>query len=187
MIFPAYPPGPAKTFLPGGGPITDEAVPLLAGGFVITVDVEVPRVDPRGVLFALGDWNGGYALYVVDGRPQFTFARADEPVTVTADSALPAGAHRIVVAYTPDLSGEGAFTLSLDGAAAGTARFRGGLPFVLQHGGTALRLGSDRGFPVSDAYTPPFPWNGTLHRVVFETPGVRPADVADVRAALHAD
>ena len=84
-------------------------------------------------------------------------------------------------------TGEGTFTLSHDGVAVGTVRFAGGLPFVLQHGGTALRLGSDRGFPVSDAYTPPFPWNGTLHRVVFETPGVRPADVADVRAALHAD
>jgi len=187
MIFPAYPPGPAKTFLPGGGPITDEAVPLLAGGFVIAVDVEVPAADPGGVLFALGDWNGGYALYVVDGRVHFTFARADEPVTVTADSVLPPGEHRIGVAYTPEMTGEGTFTLSHDGAAVGTARFRGGLPFVLQHGGTSLRLGSDRGFPVSDAYTPPFPWNGTLHRVVFETPGVRPADVADVRAALHAD
>src|SRR5579862_2610194 len=64
IIPPAYPAGPAKTFLPGGGPVADEAVPLLAGGFAITVDAEVPTLEPQGVLFALGDWNGGYALYV---------------------------------------------------------------------------------------------------------------------------
>jgi arylsulfatase len=38
----------------------------------------------------------------------------------------------------------------------------------LQIGGGGLRLGHDRGFPVSDDYTPPFPWTGTLHCLTFD-------------------
>jgi hypothetical protein len=42
--------------------------------------------------------------------------------------------------------------------------------------------------PVSARYTPPAPFNGTVHRLQIETPGTsRPAPEAEVRAALHAD
>ena len=40
----------------------------------------------------------------------------------------------------------------------------------IQIGGGGLRLGHDTGFPVSDAYTPPFPWTGVLHTVTFRDP-----------------
>ena len=64
------------------------------------------------------------------------------------------------------------------------------LPMVWQHGGTSLRLGEDRGLPIADDYTIPFPWTGVLHDVTFTTPdlslaSVAPADTA--RAALHRD
>jgi arylsulfatase len=61
------------------------------------------------------------------------------------------------------------------------------LPMVWQHGGTSLRLGEDRGLPVTDDYDVPFPWTGTLHDVTITTPPLpaRPADAA--RAALHLD
>jgi hypothetical protein len=39
----------------------------------------------------------------------------------------------------------------------------------IQIGGGGLRLGHDTEFPVSDDYAPPFPWTGTLHRVVFDS------------------
>ncbi len=72
FIPPAWPAGPSRTFRPGGGAVADESVPMLWGGFDITADID----GADGVVFALGDWFGGYALYLVGGRAHFTFARA---------------------------------------------------------------------------------------------------------------
>jgi hypothetical protein len=61
-------------------------------------------------------------------------------------------------------------------------------PFALQHGGAALRLGYDVGLPVSDDYTPPARWSGSIERVVIDTsPQVRRQPMTEVRGALHAD
>jgi hypothetical protein len=64
------------------------------------------------------------------------------------------------------------------------------LPFRWQIGGTGLLVGRDRGFPVCDDYTPPFPFTGSLHRLTFEIPSLAPQDVpvdvdAEVAAALQ--
>ncbi len=78
--------------------------------------------------------------------------------------------------------------LLLDGIEVHATNVEGLLPMALQHGGAGLRLGRDSGFPVSARYSPPAPFNGTLHRLRIETPGARRPDPADeVRTALHAD
>ena len=54
-----------------------------------------------------------------------------------------------------------------------------------QHGGTALSLGRDRGFPVCDDYEVPFAWNGVLHEVVVEVGRAMPPDPGvELRVAL---
>jgi arylsulfatase len=180
IVPPAWPPRARSVFVPGGSPVADEAVPNLAGGFTITADATVPDGGASGVLAALGDWNGGWALYAVDGRLVFAFSRGGELLRVASVDALSPGRHRL------EASGAGSgFTLWCDDVAIGELQFEGGLPFALQHGGTGLCLGYDRGFPVADEYTPPAPWSGVLHEVVIESGfGARPPGV---RAALHAD
>lgn len=185
FVAPAWPPGAVSTFLPGGGPVPDESVPMLVGAFRITAAVQVPESGASGVLCALGDWNGGYALYVLDdGRPAFTFARAGDVIRVVGSEPLVAGAHQVAVEMTPSEAG-GVLSLTCDAAPLGSAAFDGMLPFALQHGGTGLCLGYDRGFPVCDDYRPPARWGGVLHRVTVETGSGRP--VSDVEAALRAD
>src|SRR6202000_2474820 len=76
FIPPAWPAGTTRTFRPGVGAIADESVPMLWGGFDITADFDTDRDGAGGAVFALGDWFGGYALYLVGGRGHFTFARA---------------------------------------------------------------------------------------------------------------
>jgi hypothetical protein len=166
--------------VPGGGPVADESVPVLVGGFRITADATVPAAGAEGVLAALGDWNGGWELYAVDQRLAFCFSRGGELLRVVGVSDLPAGRHRL----SATLDG-GTFRLWCDDEPSGSLHFDGDLPFALQHGGAGLRLGYDEGFPVCDDYTPPAPWTGTLYRVLIE-PGA-PAGPPDVRAALHAD
>ena len=62
-----------------------------------------------------------------------------------------------------------------------------GIPLAWQHGGTSITLGQDRGLPVTDEYTPPFPWNGALHKVVIEAGHYQPPAMDVVRVALEVD
>ena len=146
-------------------------------------------VQPEGVIFALGDWFGGFALYVVDGVAHFTFARAADALELAAPSALTAGRHDIVVSCELGEGGTpGRLVLLVDDREADRTAVEGALPVAMQHGGAGLRLGRDSGLPVSARYTPPAPFTGTVHELRIDTPGSHGANPADeVRAALHAD
>jgi arylsulfatase len=188
MVPPAWPSGQDRTYLPGGGPVHDEAIPALFGGFRMTAEVDVPGGSPSGVLFALGDRFGGYAMFLDQGVPVFTFSRAGERLEVAAESGVGPGTHRLAVAYQLGADRAGTFTLLVDDRPAGRLRFSGMLPLALQHGGAGLRLGSDTGFAVSERYTPPAPFGGTVLSVRVETPGAPPPDPEEeIRAALHSD
>jgi arylsulfatase len=199
MVPPAYPPGTDRTFVPQGGPVVDESLPILFGGFRLTAEVDVPAGGADGVLCALGDWHGGFALFVDGDRLTFAFSRAGELLEVAAGSDVPAGPQRLGVWYVLDEGTDGRFVLLHGDAPVGTRAVSGMLPIALQHGGAQLRLGHDVPFPVSERYQPPATYGGTLHRIRIETPGTGPAGdeggggaelggAADaVRAALHAD
>jgi arylsulfatase len=161
-------------------------VPLLWGGFHLTADIDAGG-DANGVIFALGDWFGGYALYASAGIVHFTFARSADAVELLTSSALGAGPHELGVLYEVG-KGAGRMALHVDGVEVDATSVEGMLPMALQHGGAGLRIGCDSGLPVSPRYLPPAPFNGTVHRMTIETPGARRPEPADeVRAALHAD
>jgi arylsulfatase len=185
----AWPAGTDRVFRPGGGPVCDESVPLLWGGFRMTAEVDADA-GAEGVIFALGDWFGGYAMYAVDGRVHFSFARSVDTLELASPEPLAEGRHEIGVFYGlgADHHGPGRMVLLVDGAAADETVVEGPLPLALQHGGAGLRLGHDTGFPVSPRYKPPAPYAGVVHRLRVEAPGALEPDPDDeVRAALHAD
>ncbi|HTU38732.1 MAG TPA: arylsulfatase, partial [Acidimicrobiales bacterium] len=155
FIPPIWPAGASRTFRPGGGAVTDESVPLLWGGFRMTAGIETGPLPTDGVVLALGDWFGGYALYVTDGLVHFTFARAADALELVAGEPLLAGRHRVGVFYALG-EGEdpGRMVLLIDDVEADAIDVEGFLPMALQHGGAGLRLGYDTGFPVSARYTP---------------------------------
>jgi arylsulfatase len=189
FIPPTWPAGPSRTFRPGGGPVADESVPLLWGGFDITADIDTDRDPANGVVFALGDWFGGYALYLVEGRAHFTFARAGDALELATPTALGAGRHELTVSYAVGADGApGRMVLRVAGADVDGTAVEGMLPLAVQHGGAGLRLGWDSGFPVSARYAPPARFEGTVHGVRVDTPGsLRPDPHEEVRAALRAD
>ena len=189
FIPPAWPAGPSRTYRPGGGAVADESIPLLFGGFRMTAAIDVGPGAAEGVIFALGDWFGGFALYVVDGVVHFTFTRAADALELAAPSALTAGRHDICVSCELGQGGAaGSMVLLVDDREADRTSVEGALPVALQHGGAGLRLGRDSGLPVSTRYTPPAPFTGTVHELRIDTPGSHVANRADeLRAALHAD
>ncbi len=190
-----WPAGTDRTFYPGGGPVSDESIPMLFGSFHITATVDAVGSHPSGILCALGDLHGGFALFVDHGHLVFTFSRAGDHLEVVGDRPVPAGPITLGVSFEPaerrssvPPPRRNAFTLFHDRTPVGSIEFSGAIPVAIQHGGAGLRLGSDAGLPVSDRYAPPFAWNGTLHRVRIDTRGAPPVDHAEeVRAALHGD
>jgi arylsulfatase len=134
----------------------------------------------------MGDWTGGFALYVQEGRLVYSVSRAGDPFVVTSDDVVPDDARRLGCACSTTDDGP-VLVLHCDGREIGRAHLPFPLPMVWQHGGTSLRLGEDRGLPVTDAYTVPFAWTGVLHDVVVTTPNLRPRPTDAARAALHGD
>ncbi len=209
FVPPAYPAGADRTYVPGAGPVCDESVPMLFGGFRISALVERGRSGaggsgagrsgavPSGVLCAMGDWTGGYALFAADDRLVFSFCRAGQSIEAVSDRPLsellpPSGRHELEVAFVPGQAGSGngsagTFALLVDADPVGSTEFDGVFPIALQHGGAGLRIGHDAGLPVSERYWPPHPWNGTLHHVRVRTPGARPDPLDELRSALHGD
>ena len=96
FIPPVWPPGSSRTYLPGGGPVSDESVPLLWGGFHSRPRSTRSR-GCDGVISALGDWFGGYALYASEGAVHFTFARSADAIELASPRPSPPGRHKLSV------------------------------------------------------------------------------------------
>ncbi len=96
-----FPPPAGAVYRPGGGPVQASQLPVALGGFTLTAYVEVPDPGASGMLAALGDRHGGWALYLLDGRPVATFALLGGPVRVAATEPVPSGEHAVELATSP--------------------------------------------------------------------------------------
>ncbi len=185
-----HPVGQRVVLYPDGGPVCDEALPMLFGGGRLIADVEVSE-NPEGVLFALGDWSSGITVFVQDGRLQAALALPGDRLRVSADRELLSGPTRLGCQLRPVPDG-GVDLDVLIGDPNGitvvaSARSPISLPLAWQHGGTSLTMGRDRGLPVSESYAPPFPWNGELSRVEIDAGHYDPPPLDTVRIALEVD
>jgi arylsulfatase A-like enzyme len=169
------------TFRPGGGPVAEDLLPPMGGGFLLRATV----TGSNGVICALGDWNNGFALYLRNGQPSFCVNLFGDPYVVTGERTVD-GPAEISVSYQRQSSGGGPMALSVDGVVWGTAELPADLPFRWQIGGGGLLVGRDRGFPVCDDYEPPFPFDGEITEVRLDALGLASPEVAElVRLALH--
>lgn len=166
MVPPAYPPAARRIFYPGA-PVSEEAVPFLAGGFSVDVATEMIESTTNGVLCAFGDWNGGFALYVKDSHLCFALRPAGELAAIQSDAPLPRGEHVLGVRCHPQPDGTD-MQLVCDETVIGSSTSLLSIPFNFQHGGTQLRIGFDTGFPVVDDYAIPSKWVGRIHHVVVD-------------------
>jgi len=179
------PPRWKSYYRPGGGPIAEDALPGMGGGFRLHADIDT-AAGASGVVCALGDWNNGWAVYLLHGRPTVAVNLFGDAHVVAAPDALRSGATRLTVDYRRRHPGGGDLRLLVgdDEVAAGTLPID--LPFRWQIGGTGLRIGHDHGFPVCDDYTTPFPLDGTVSLVTIEIPAFRPRPAdTEIAEALH--
>jgi arylsulfatase len=185
LITSPNPPPTRGVFRPAGGPVPDASLPRLYAGFSIAADVDVPEHGAEGVLWAIGDWTGGCALFVRDGRLVFCLNRAGDPAKVVSTHTIETGRHTLTCVYSSETSAP-TLTLLQDNAVLGWSELPINVPMTWQHGGTMLNLGYDDGLRVSEDYDMPFRWTGALHEVVVQaTREAIPRPPEEVESALH--
>ena len=172
-----YYPGMARVDRFSAPDITDRSYSIVA-------QVSIPDGGAEGVLLASGARFGGYVLYVQEDRLVYEYAFSErERWVVRSDRAVPRG--DATFAYTFRRTGpkRGVGTLLVNGQPAGTLELPKTWPVVAVTAG--VLCGRDGGSAVSEAYTVPFAFTGTLHRVTVTLDDDGAADVqAAYRAAL---
>ncbi|WP_279235683.1 arylsulfatase [Nocardioides sp. SR21] len=184
----AYPLAEAGVYRPGGSPVPVPQLPSQVGGFVLTAHVDVPEGGASGILTALGDRHGGWAFYLLDGRPVATFALLDGERRVAAADPVPAGSHVVELHYRPGRDARGVILVDGVEVAQGPVPGLVFFPNVSTAAG-GLLVGRDRGIAVSRDYRPPFEFTGTLDRVELRSgaPDARPESATAIQAAVASD
>jgi arylsulfatase len=181
---------PRAVLRPGGGSVAEDTLPPLGAGFRLTADVVVADgARPGGVIAALGDWNNGFACYLLDGVPVVVFNLFGDEWRCAGSSRVAAGRHAVGFEYARARGGGGPVSLLVDGGAVAEMTLPHDLPFRWQVAGAGLFVGRDRGLPVSGDYEPPFPFTGAIEQVALESTALRsraarPTPDDEVRAAI---
>ncbi|MFV0307616.1 MAG: arylsulfatase [Desertimonas sp.] len=163
-------------YFPGTVRITEGMAPNMKNtSYSIVGDITVPDGGAQGILMTQGGWFGGNALYLLDGRPTFAYARSHYPehkFVVRASDPLVPGRHQLRVEFVydggPPGSG-GTATLFVDGTEVASGRIDATVPVRVSLDET-LDIGEDCGTPVVDDYDVPFAFTGEIHTVTIRLP-----------------
>ncbi len=169
-----------------GLPVSD-APSILNKSYTITADVEIVQGGGEGMLVTLGGRFGGYGLYVLKGKPVFTYNLVDlERFRWEGPEPLAPGKHTIVFDFKYDGPGfgkGGSGVLSVDGKQVASKTIPHTIPFLMSIDET-FDVGIDLRTPVDDNdYQVPFAFNGTINKL---TVNLKPAPMtAEEQKAWH--
>jgi hypothetical protein len=162
----------SMTYYPGTVGLPDAASPRMCNkSWTITADIDVPDGDAQGMIVTHGGLEGGYGLYLRDGKPTFVynFLGADRP-TFAAKEPLPKGKARLVVDFKYDGGGMGKggkVTMSANGKTIAEGRLEKTIPVQFSLG-EGLDVGMDIGSPIDFTYTMPFSFTGKIEKVTID-------------------
>jgi arylsulfatase A-like enzyme len=153
-------------FEQGANRLDRGALPQIGNrSYSITADVEM-TAQTEGVILAQGDRFGGFVLFVQNQRLVHEYVASRRSWVLESDRALMPGRHRFVYTFRKTASFAGVATLQCDGELLGTQEMHTMWPLGPNGGGAYC--GRDDGSPVSERYTLPFAFTGTIHEVVVE-------------------
>ncbi|MBI2705780.1 MAG: arylsulfatase [Actinobacteria bacterium] len=173
-------------YFPDVAPVPESvAVNVRNRSHAVTVDI-VAGDDVDGVLVSQGSVLGGWVLYVRDRTLRYAHNLANKHVTlISSETVIGRGEHRLGFELTSpgDFTGRG--LLFVDGVSVGEGDIPLFTPARFSITGAGLTCGYDVGPAVSPEYDAPFPFTGTIARVVIDVSGRPYRDVeADLAAIL---
>lgn len=158
--------GDEATYLPGTIRLPEDAVVDIKNrSFAVIAKIDNPNGDAEGMLATLGGETGGFAFFVLDGKPTFQYNWVSlEEYTITSTEPLPPGESTIRFDFAYDGGGMGkggTGTLSINGRQVAEGRIEKTVPIYFSTDDT-FDVGEDWGTALSSAYEPPFRFTGTL-------------------------
>jgi len=184
--------------------IPDSAAPnLLNTSYTITAEIEVPQGGADGMIVTEGGRFGGYGLYLLNGKPVFTWNLLDlKRVRWEGGEALSPGKHTLEYDFKYDglgfatlafnnLSGigrSGTGTFKVDGKEVSTQKLERTIPLILPIDET-FDIGADTGTPVDDHdYQAPFKFTGKIIKltIALDRPTLTPDDERKLKEAQRA-
>ena len=175
------------TYFPGTIGLPDAASPPMCNkSWTITAQIDVPAEKAQGMIVTHGGLEGGYGLYLRDGKPTFVYNFLSvERFTFAAKNPLPKGKSTLVVDFKYDGGGMGkggSLTLSANGTTIAEGRLEKTIPIQLSLG-EGLDIGMDVGSPVDFTYTLPFAFTGRVEEVTIELTALAVAKEKEPAAA----
>jgi arylsulfatase len=181
------------TLYPHTQGVPTNAIPsLLNRPLSITADVELPA-GAEGVLLSQGGNDGGFSLYVQDGKLRYAYNYVGRNLyTIESNVPVPQGRHKLrfefEVTGAPDVphgkGTPGRGQLYIDGKLVGQNDIELTNPLSIGLLSTLL-CGADGGAPVTPQYKPPFEFTGTIHSVTVDVSGEHIQDTeAELRRAM---
>jgi arylsulfatase len=177
-----------------------DAPSILNSSYNFKADVEILQGGGDGMIVTQGGRFGGYGLYILKGKPVFTWNLVDlKRVRWEGADVLTPGAHTIEFDFkyeglgmqtlmfgSPSGIGRGGTgVLIVDGKTVATQTMEHTIPFILQWDEN-FDIGADTGTPVDDHdYQVPFDFAGKINTLTLTVnrPQLTPADIEKLKAA----
>jgi len=152
---------------------------ILNKDYTITAEVTVPKRGADGMIVTMGGRFGGYALYLLRGKPVFVYNLLDleryrwEGGVGAEDwlgDSLTPGKHTIVFDFKlaePGLGKGGTGVLSVDGKELSRKSVEHTIPFLMSID-ESFDIGSDTRTGVDDSYQLPFQFTGSIDKLTFK-------------------
>jgi arylsulfatase A-like enzyme len=152
---------------------------ILNRDYTITADITVPSGGAEGMIATMGGRFGGYALYLLHGKPVFVYNLLDlkryrwEGGVGAEDwlgGSLSAGKHTLVFDFKYDGPGPGkggTGVLTVDGKVLAKQTMDHSIPFLMAID-ESMDIGEDTRTGVDDSYTLPFRFTGTIDKLTYQ-------------------
>ena len=196
--------GGRKLFTYSGVPVTGiprgTAPSVLNTSYTITANIDVPQGGADGMIVTDGGRFGGYGLYLLKGKPVFTWNLLDlKRVKWQSSEALAPGKHTLEYDFKYDGLGFGTLafnsisgigkggtgTFKVDGKVISTQALDHSVPLTMPWDET-FDIGSDTGTTVDDQdYQVPFQFTGKIDKLTIslDEPKLTPGDVQKLKQA----
>jgi arylsulfatase len=172
---------------------------LLNSSYTITAEIEVPVSNANGMLINEGGRYGGWGMYLLKGKPVFTYNFLGIKTTKWQGPALSPGKHTIEFDFKYDGLGAGTLaynnlsgvgkggtgTLKVDGKVVSIQKMEQTLPLT-KHMDDVYNIGDASGTPVDDKdYQIPFKLTGKINHLTIKVdrPELSQQDIQKIQEA----
>ncbi len=161
------------TYFPGTVGLPDAASPpMLNKSWTITADIEVPDEKTSGMIVTHGGIEGGYGLYLRDGKPTFVYNfLSASSAHVCRERSAAKGQDASSSSISPTTAGGmgkgGTITMTANGKKIAEGRLERTIPIQFSLG-EGLDIGMDVGSPVDFTYKLPVRFTGKIEKVEVE-------------------